>query len=84
MTPSPDAEDYSGRVTSSVHIVTDGLDNMAELMTAAMPSSEPILKIRKKTVCFCELIQSLEDDFFSDLTEKRKETDWPLRILILG
>lgn len=66
-------------MTFSSHVVGIRFDNTEKLMTGARPSPEAMLNIRKKIVCFGELLKSL-DDFLSDLTERRKETDWPITV----
>lgn len=56
----PDSVKDSSRVAASIHVVGDILDNMTELVTAAKPAPEVILKSRKKIYCFGKLRQSLD------------------------
>lgn len=41
-----------------------------------MPPPEAMLQVKKKTDGFSELIQFFEQDFFSNLTGRRGNTDW--------
>lgn len=46
-----------------------------ELMPATMLSPEVVLKVGDKTVVFGKLLQFLEDNFLSDLSERKEKND---------
>lgn len=58
-----DVEENDIRVMPTVLVVDDVLDNTTQLMCAEVPPLETMLWVRKKTVGFCELLQSIENGF---------------------
>lgn len=53
-----------------IYVVGDVLDNIKKLMAASMPRLEAILKLRKKSVSFSYVLQSLENEFLIDLADR--------------
>lgn len=62
----------------SIQIVDDVLDNAMKLMIVTIPPPRAVLKVREKTVNFCECLRFFEDDGLNDFAETKKKTDWTI------
>lgn len=71
-----DVEENSSRVKRAIKVTQDTLSNMAKLRSAVALPTEAVLKIREKTISLDELLQSLENYFFSDPPERVEKADW--------
>lgn len=68
-----DVEKYSNSVISLIHAFGNVHGRMTKFMTIALRPSDALLEVMEKTVVFCELPQSHENNFLSDLMKRRKK-----------